>query len=66
MDVESTGRGAAMLAGLGAGVCNGLAEVARMLVVGAKFSPAMEAADRDAHLRRWNDALQRSRSRSQA
>ena len=63
-DVESTGRGAAMLAGIGAGpVSRGLAEAAAMpLSVGARFEPTMAAADRAAHLARWKDALGRAGS----
>ena len=63
-DVESTGRGAAMLAGIGAGLFTGLDGVARMSPVSARFEPRMAAADRAAHLGRWEDALKRARSSS--
>jgi glycerol kinase len=63
-DVESTGRGAAMLAGIGAGLFAGLEEVARMSAVGTRFEPQMSPTDRDAHLTRWQRALDRTRSRA--
>jgi glycerol kinase len=62
VDVESTGRGAAMLAGIGAGLFSGLDEVAHLAPVGATFTPAMSPADRAGHLARWSDALARTRS----
>ncbi len=42
-DVESTGRGAAMLAGIGAGLYAGLPDVAKTLTVGSRFEPRMTA-----------------------
>jgi glycerol kinase len=63
VDVESTGRGAAMLAGMGAGLFSRLDEVARMSEVGARFEPHMSADERAAHLGRWRAALSRARSR---
>jgi glycerol kinase len=63
-DVESTGRGAAMLAGIGAGLYAGLPDVAKTLTVGARFEPKMAAPDRAEHLSRWQAALQRTRSAS--
>jgi len=61
-DVESTGRGAAMLAGMGAGLFASLADVARMSSVGARFEPKMPSEGRAALLERWQDALRRTRS----
>ncbi|MGH7436540.1 MAG: FGGY family carbohydrate kinase, partial [Polyangiaceae bacterium] len=61
-DIESTGRGAAMLAGLGAGLYRTLDDVARTLSLGARFEPAMSAAERSGHLERWTGAVKRSRS----
>jgi glycerol kinase len=61
-DVESTGRGAAMLAGIGAGLYGGLPDVARTLTVGARFESKMSREDRTAHLSRWQAALGRTRS----
>jgi glycerol kinase len=62
-DVESTGRGAAMLAGLGAGISKGFADAAKMLSVSARFEPKMEQAVRESRLLRWKDAVDRTRSR---
>ncbi len=62
-DVESTGRGAAMLAGLGAGLGGGLDGVAKMAKIATRFEPTMTAKDRDAHKARWDDALGRTRSK---
>ncbi len=62
-DVESTGRGAAMLAGIGAGLCKSLQEAERMLSLDARFEPNMSASDRAAHLARWADALDRTKTR---
>jgi glycerol kinase len=62
VDVESTGRGAAMLAGIGAGVIAGLDDVAASVAMGgARFEPAMSAADRSSHLGRWSHAVKRTR-----
>ncbi len=60
-DVESTGRGAAMLAGIGAGLFD-LAGVRRAYGVASRFAPSMDSAERAAHLARWDDALRRTRS----
>ena len=61
VEVESTGRGAAMLAGVGAGLTD-LAAAAKMIKLDRKFSPSMSSADRNGHIARWNDAVSRSRS----
>jgi glycerol kinase len=62
VDIESTGRGAAMLAGIGAGLCKHLDEVARMVALGTRFEPKMPARERDEHLGRWQSAVRRTRS----
>jgi glycerol kinase len=62
VDVESTARGAAMLAGIGAGVFHKLEDVARLSPIGARFEPRMAAKDREAHLSRWRDAIRRASS----
>jgi glycerol kinase len=60
-DVESTGRGAAMLAGVGLGLFT--RDAARgLLKIERAFEPKMSAADRDAHLARWRDAVTRART----
>jgi glycerol kinase len=61
VDVESTGRGAAMLAGIGSGVFAGLDEVAGSVAMGARFESRMSAPDRAAHLGRWSQAVARTR-----
>jgi glycerol kinase len=61
-DLESTGRGAAMLAGIGAGLFEKLEDVARMSPTSRVFSPAMPEADRADHLGRWAAAVRRTRS----
>jgi glycerol kinase len=61
IEIESTGRGAAMLAGVGAGLSD-LATAARMVKLDRSFRPAIAAADREAHLRRWEQAVARTRS----
>ena len=61
VDVESTGRGAAMLAGIGSGVFAGLDDVAASVAMSARFEPAMPAGERSAHLGRWSHAVKRTR-----
>jgi glycerol kinase len=61
-DIESTGRGAAMLAGIGAGLFPSLESVSKMMKVDRRFEAAMGDADRAAHLKRWDDAVRRTRS----
>jgi glycerol kinase len=61
VEVESTGRGAAMLAGVGAGLAD-QARAAEMIKVDRTFAPRMPAADREEHLTRWRDAIRRARS----
>jgi glycerol kinase len=63
MEIESTGRGAAMLAGVGAGLAD-LGTAARMVKPDRSFKPAISTADRAAHLRRWEAAIARTRSTS--
>ncbi len=61
-DVESTGRGAAMLAGLGAGLLRGMDEAEAIVGVGSTFRPLMSQAERSGYLERWTDAVRRARS----
>jgi glycerol kinase len=63
-DVESTGRGAAMLAGLGAGLFRSLEDVVPLSGTGARFQPAMTAAERAAHMSRWSSALARAKAKA--
>ncbi len=60
-ELESTARGAAMLAGVGVGLFGTLAEAAGMSRVDRTFHVEMSAADRAAHRRRWADAVARTR-----
>jgi glycerol kinase len=58
-DVESTGRGAAMLAGVGLGLVP-MAGAKAMSKVERMFEPKMSVSDRDAHLAKWRDAVART------
>jgi glycerol kinase len=60
-ELESTGRGAAMLAGVGAGLCDP-SSAARMLKITSRLQPSMAEPARAAHLDRWRDAVKRARS----
>lgn len=64
-EVESTGRGAAMLAGVGAGLTD-LAAASRMVKVDRTFEPAIAPAARAEHLARWEGAIARARSSGRA
>ena len=57
--VETTALGAAMLAGVGAGLYGSLTEAAVMRGKVGRFSPAMDADAREARLSGWKDALGR-------
>jgi glycerol kinase len=60
-ELESTGRGAAMLAGVGARLCT--PEDAReMSRVARSFEPTMDAHERTERVARWNDAVKRART----
>lgn len=60
-EVESTGRGAAMLAGVGAGLTD-LGAASRMVKLDRTFEPAIDEGARRAHLDRWREAVTRTRS----
>lgn len=60
-DVESTARGAAMLAGLGAGVFRDLGALADQRQVDRSFSPTMSAEAREARMVQWRRAVERAR-----
>jgi glycerol kinase len=57
--VETTALGAAMLAGVGAGLYGSLAEAAVMRGQVGRFSPVMDDASREIRLNGWKDALGR-------
>jgi glycerol kinase len=59
---ETTALGAAMLAGLGAGLFRNTAQIARHWALDRRFVPRMKAAERDALYRGWLQAVARIRS----
>jgi glycerol kinase len=60
-ELESTGRGAAMLAGVGVGLVPP-AGAAQMLKVASRLAPKMGEDERAAHLARWKDAVGRAKT----
>jgi glycerol kinase len=62
LDLESTARGAALLAGVGAGLLPGVKEAARLVEHPERFEPRMGEPERSARLRGWHTALLRARS----
>lgn len=62
-ELESTARGAAMLAGVGVGVFKETSEAARMSKAERVFTVEMSRAAREAHRARWADAIARTRSK---
>jgi glycerol kinase len=62
-NLESTARGAAMLAGVGAGLFPDITQAAHMVQHPESFQPTLSAAARREHLERWRAALDRTRSR---
>ncbi len=61
-ELESTARGAAMLAGVGAGLFPTVADAAGMSRVDRTFEIEMSADERAAHRARWADAIGRTRA----
>jgi glycerol kinase len=59
--IETTGLGAAYLAGLGAGLWRSLDALAERHAVERTFAPAMSAAEREARYETWKRAVQRAR-----
>jgi glycerol kinase len=62
IELESTARGAAMLAGVGAGLFPNGREAARMIRIDRVFCPQVSDADRRARKARWQEAVRRARS----
>jgi glycerol kinase len=61
VEVESTGRGAAMLAGIGAELSD--IEAARNMVkLDRTFEPKFTASEREAHIARWRHAIAQTRA----
>jgi len=63
VDLESTARGAAMLAGLGAGIYAHPAEAAKIVKLNRAFPANMRDEERASRLTAWQDAVGRARSR---
>jgi glycerol kinase len=61
-ELESTARGAAMLAGVGAGLFARGADAAKMLRIEDTFEVRMDEAERGRRLTAWQDAVRRARS----
>jgi glycerol kinase len=61
-ELESTARGAAMLAGVGAGLFPTIAAAAGMSRADRRFDPSMSSEARDAHRRQWAEAIERTRA----
>ncbi|HVJ91814.1 MAG TPA: FGGY-family carbohydrate kinase, partial [Labilithrix sp.] len=61
-EIESTGRGAAMLAGVGAELSD-LAAATRMVKLDRTFSPSIAESARAEHLARWRRAVEQTRAR---
>ena len=62
-ELESTARGAAMLAGLGAGIYSNGNEAAKIVKLDRAFPATMMDAERAARLTAWHDAVGRARSK---
>jgi glycerol kinase len=60
VELESTARGAAMLAGVGVGLFASGSEASQMAKIQKKFEPQMDAAVRSIRLAAWNDAIGRT------
>ncbi len=61
-ELESTARGAAMLAGLGAGIFAKPGDAARLVKLDRTFSPELTPMARQAELDRWAAAIARARA----
>jgi len=59
---ETTALGAALLAGLGAGVYTGTADIEDMWRAERRCEPRMEEAERDQRYARWTEAVERVRT----
>jgi glycerol kinase len=62
--METTALGAAYLAGLGAGLCPGLADFAADWSCERRFLPRMDAATRERKWAGWQDAVRRTRTQA--
>ena len=66
VDLESTARGAAMLAGIGAGLFKSGEEASQMSKIKDKFLPQMSAQARQERFEGWSAAVARARSSGSA
>ncbi|MDX2052515.1 MAG: glycerol kinase GlpK [Polyangiaceae bacterium] len=64
-ELETTARGAAMLAGIGAGLFSGPEDAARLLVVDRRFEPSLAAEARQKLLAQWGRAILRTSERGE-
>ena len=62
-DLESTARGAALLAGRGAGIYATASEAAKIVKLDRAFPAHLRDAERASRLSAWQDAVGRARSR---
>ncbi len=62
-DLESTARGAALLAGLGVGIYSSEAEASKIVKLDRAFPANMRDEERASRLAAWHDAVGRARSR---
>jgi glycerol kinase len=62
-ELESTARGAAMLAGIGVGLYKDGPEAAQMTKLQKRFESNMTNEERTARLTRWSDAVSRAGSK---
>ena len=62
-DLESTARGAALLAGLGVGIYSSLIEAGKIVKLDRAFPANMMVEERASRLAAWHDAVGRARSR---
>jgi glycerol kinase len=62
MELESTARGAAMLAGVGAGVFRSRDELTRFARLEREFRPGIEPSERARARARWEEGVNRARS----
>lgn len=62
-ELESTARGAAMLAAVGVGLHRGTGQVAKMLSIERTFDPGLDETGRTSVKQTWSQAVGRARSR---
>jgi glycerol kinase len=65
-ELESTARGAAMLAGIGIGLYKDGQEAAQMTKIQKRFEPCMTDDERKSRLQSWSDAVSRAGSKRKA